>query len=86
MFGRWRRYKESLDGVIHQSFVIGLLGGTMLMATGNLACRYQLDMNTTSLTATLEQMKMKYEVAGGVPYLLRDDVSQNRMGSIELLH
>lgn len=86
MYGRWRRYQESLNGVIHQSFLIGLVGGTMLMATGNLACQYQLDMNTTYLTTTLEQMKMKYEVAGGVPYLLRDDVSQNRMGSIELLH
>ncbi|KAI8332286.1 hypothetical protein BC941DRAFT_474381 [Chlamydoabsidia padenii] len=80
MYGRWQRYRESLDGVTHQSFVIGLIGGTMLMATGNLACQYQLDTNTTSLTSTLEQMKMKYEVAGGVPYLLRDDMFLERLG------
>ncbi|CAO3590684.1 unnamed protein product [Absidia cylindrospora] len=80
MSSRWQRYKESLDGVIHQSFGIGLVGGMMLVATGNIAWRYHLDTNTNSIISSLEQMKMKYEIAGGVPYLLRDDVFLERLG------
>ncbi|KAI8073350.1 hypothetical protein BC940DRAFT_291126 [Gongronella butleri] len=61
-----------VPGVTLQSFWLGATGGAMAMLTLNKALLVQATEQTEWLTARLHDMKMTYEVGGGVPYLLRD--------------
>ncbi|ORX61848.1 hypothetical protein DM01DRAFT_1331317 [Hesseltinella vesiculosa] len=72
MSKRWAMQKDKIDGITLQSFWLGLSGGVLTMLTLNKAFMIQASEQTMSLSNKLHKMRIKYEIGGGVPYLLRD--------------